>query len=72
MFIFSQILKGNLERTNKIILYSLLIIIVIASYFVKRIDIKKRFIPISGTDNYYYINVKRKDTIIIDKKYLPK
>lgn len=50
----------------------MLIIIVIASYFVKRIDIKKRFIPISGTDNYYYINVKRKDTIIIDKKYLPK
>lgn len=59
-------------RTDRIILYSILIIIVSASYFVKRINVKERFISISGTDTYYYINVKKKDTIIVNEKDIPK
>jgi len=61
-----------LERNDKIVLYLAVLLVLVASFFVKRIDTSERYIPIKGTTKYYYINSKKnKDTLVIEEKNLP-
>ena len=62
-----------MERNDKIVLYLAVLLVLVASFFVKRIDTSERYIPIKGTTKYYYINPKKnKDTVVVDSKKIAK
>ena len=58
-------------KSDRIMFYIASILIVIASFYVKRIDDDEKFILIKGTTNYYHIRTGTiQDTTIVAEKDL--
>jgi hypothetical protein len=61
-----------MSRTDKIILYTIILLALFASYFVRRTG-EEQYIKIEGTTKYYYLSNKNsKDTLVVEERNISK